>query len=233
MTTTPLRAICQFCHVVVTPGEPDPEGRVSHGICSRCAALPEVEQFRIYDWTLRYEAASRRRTESPAMEMALLMNPRPFKYCVIVVAFLAAATCAFLAAPAQAQAPRLTNADLGHPVAWKLPPPSPETLQGLVDRQYAWHPTPGTGPTITVVPQPANMAGPWDWPPTAPAHRLDGSLLSDPPEVYGIPWYPTFPGLYQSGYPSYPSQGGQRMRRRPPARPAQDGPRQGQEQLPR
>jgi len=35
-----------------------------------------------------------------------------------------------------------------------------------------------------------NMSGPWEWPPEAPRRRLDGTLLSDPIQVYGQIFYP-------------------------------------------
>jgi len=60
-----------------------------------------------------------------------------------------------------------------------------------------------------------NMSGPWEWPPEAPRRRLDGTLLSDPIQVYGpqivypffYPWqpYPYYPRHQIPQPPSYRS----------------------------
>jgi len=103
-------------------------------------------------------------------------------------------------APAFCQTKVYTNADLGGRVTWTAPPPSAETLAGLSARQFVWYPT-YDGPTFYVGQQPKNMSGPKP----LPARRLDGSLMSDPPTIYGLsPFYP-----YPYPYPSY-SFGSQR-----------------------
>jgi hypothetical protein len=102
-----------------------------------------------------------------------------------------------------------TNADLGKPITWQAPPPTPEMLASLATRAFHATPTPeaADGPHYYVVGQqfldqapppyrPNNMSGPWDWPEPAPARRLDGTLLSDPVTIYGQqPWFagPYFP----------------------------------------
>ena len=51
-------------------------------------------------------------------------------------------------------------------------------------------PLPAGGPVLTVAR--SKTGSPWDWPELRPKRRLDGTLLSDPPTVYGIP-YPWTP----------------------------------------
>ena len=71
-------------------------------------------------------------------------------------------------------------------------------------------------PISVAAPQRANMSGPWDWPEPRPERRLDGTLLSDPPTVFGIqPWYPYLLGPYPAYRPPQPREAHPRTTRRP------------------
>jgi hypothetical protein len=82
----------------------------------------------------------------------------------------------------------ITNADLGKPLVWRAPPPSPATWAGLLSRQ--WVPPPENPPVWEPAPPrwTNNPAGPWEWPEPTQARRLDGTYLSDPVQVYGTTW---------------------------------------------
>jgi hypothetical protein len=91
-----------------------------------------------------------------------------------------------VATTARAQSVRITNADLGkrHDV---VVPVTGDVLAGLKAREYrAPMNYPERRHVFDVGPSRGASAGPWDFPPPAAAHRLDGSLWTDPPAAYGL-----------------------------------------------
>lgn len=117
----------------------------------------------------------------------------------------------------------LTNADLGKPLDLNRPTVDPAILAALAAHQFVSYPT-YDGPHFYIAGQryvdqlpdrpyrPNNMSGPWDWPRSMPARRLDGTLLSQPPTVYGVPSYWPMYGNHVYGNP-YPNPPQQRRRR--------------------
>lgn len=75
-----------------------------------------------------------------------------------------------------------------------LPPPSQaEAIRillispGLSNAARWPAPRPPGGPRVSSTGATGPTLGPWDWPAPRPAVRLDGTPLSQPPTVYGIP----------------------------------------------
>ena len=60
---------------------------------------------------------------------------------------------------------------------------------GLSNRTNASPPLP-VGPTWAATGTLTPTAGPWLWPEPSQARRLDGTLLSQPPDIYGFPGWP-------------------------------------------
>lgn len=120
------------------------------------------------------------------------------KATTLLVVVLFGATCS-------AQTRVLTNADLTpHAVQWRVPPASPEMLASLAAHQFVWYPP---VPPPQWVPPPTrqsnNMSGPWEWPRPTPRCRLDGTLLSQPATVYGLPPWGYVPQVPQPFYTAY------------------------------
>lgn len=61
---------------------------------------------------------------------------------------------------------------------------------GLANRTYAPDPWLPAGPLVASTGAQGPSLGPWDFPQPTPARRLDGTLLSEPAQVYG--WNPTY-----------------------------------------
>ena len=63
----------------------------------------------------------------------------------------------------------------------------------LPESEYGWlrahsfvAPTRGAGPLVVIIGGDRGASlGPWEFPPTPPARRLDGTLLDQPVQVYG------------------------------------------------
>ena len=73
--------------------------------------------------------------------------------------------------PSPAEAARILTASVP---PFVYVPPSPRQL----------------GPFFASIASTRPTAGPWAWPEPSPARRLDGTLLTDPPTIYGLPpWY--------------------------------------------
>jgi hypothetical protein len=75
-----------------------------------------------------------------------------------------------IAVPVCGQSRVYTNADLGKPLAWQVPPATVEQLAGLTAHQFVAPVDPGTGPTVTVL-HSSSTDGPFGlfyMPPTQP-----------------------------------------------------------------
>jgi hypothetical protein len=95
--------------------------------------------------------------------------------------------CVLLSSTAHAQSRTFTNADLGKPLTSK--PAAPAVYATLKARETRIA-LPVRETFIDSTSVQTTSSGPWDWPQSAPRRRLDGSLLSDPPAVYGLPlWF--------------------------------------------
>lgn len=81
----------------------------------------------------------------------------------------------------------LTNADLNKPHAAVLPI-TPAQLASLKAHEYRL-PVEYRGPSVFSTNTKGPTLGPWEFPAERPARRLDGTLLSDPPTVLGLPWW--------------------------------------------
>lgn len=108
-----------------------------------------------------------------------------------------------VAAPAFGQPKVYTEADLGKP---QLTPTEAAAI--LAPHQYVAPPTCTRcdGPYFASTGSKGATSGPWDWPEPMPARRLDGTLLMDPPAVYGA--YPSYLCPFTYPVPRIVSQSG-------------------------
>lgn len=75
-----------------------------------------------------------------------------------------------VAVPVCGQSRVYTNADLGKPLAWQIPPPTVEQLAGLTARQFVAPVDPGDGPRVTILHSSSTDGpfGPFYMPPMQP-----------------------------------------------------------------
>jgi hypothetical protein len=122
---------------------------------------------------------------------------------VLLVIWLVA-VFSMIARPAGAQERIWTNADLGKPLSASRPRISESELTGLTANQFKSLPEAPKGPTVFIMGSSSPQAGPWAFPPPAPARRLDGTLLDSPVTVYGSMYesYRRYPPVL--GVPGHP-----------------------------
>jgi hypothetical protein len=75
-----------------------------------------------------------------------------------------------IAVPVCGQSRVYTNADLGKPLAWQVPPATAEQLAWLTAHQFVAPVDPGTGPSVTILHSSSTDGpfGPFYMPPTQP-----------------------------------------------------------------
>lgn len=86
----------------------------------------------------------------------------------------------------------LTNDDIGKQ-RHTAPPATAATYAALKQHEYIAPLYSNRVPLIVRTSSADATLGPWSFPESRPDRRLDGTLLSDPPTVYGVPWFwPSF-----------------------------------------
>ena len=111
-----------------------------------------------------------------------------------------------VAAPAFGQPKVYTEADLGKPHTPQLTPAEAAAIMAPHQYMAPLICVQCDGPYFASTGSKGATSGPWEWPIPAPQRRLDGTLLTDPPALYGA--YPSYLCPFTYPVPRIVSQSG-------------------------